>query len=189
MARNITVIPAKKNMTGESETNQTFHKIRMAAYCRVSTDQDEQLSSYENQVNYYTNYIEQNSEYELAGIYADEGISATNTKKREEFNRMITDCRAKKIDCIITKSISRFARNTLDCLNYVRKLKELRIGVTFEKENIDTLDAKGEVLLTIFSSLAQDENRSISENSTWGIRRRFENGQFTMSTKRFFGYF
>lgn len=160
----------------------------MAAYCRVSTDQEEQLSSYENQVNYYKNYIKQNPNYELAGIYADEGISGTNTKKRDEFNRMIADCRAHKIDRIITKSISRFARNTLDCLNYVRELKELGIGVIFEKENIDTLDAKGEVLLTILSSLAQDESRSISENSTWGIRRRYENGKFGMSTKRFLGY-
>lgn len=160
----------------------------MAAYCRVSTDQEEQLSSYENQVNYYKSYIQQNPMYEFAGIYADEGISGTNTKKREEFNRMIADCRARKIDRIITKSISRFARNTLDCLNYVRELKELGIGVIFEKENIDTLDAKGEVLLTILSSLAQDESRSISENSTWGIRRRYESGKFGMSTKRFLGY-
>lgn len=160
----------------------------MAAYCRVSTDQEEQLSSYENQVNYYKSYIKQNPIYELAGIYADEGISGTNTKKREEFNRMIKDCRDKKIDRIITKSISRFARNTLDCLNYVRELKELGVGIIFEKEAINTLDAKGEVLLTILSSLAQDESRSISENSTWGIRRRFESGQFKMSTKRFLGY-
>jgi len=188
MARNITVIPARQSTTGASDLNQETKKIRMAAYCRVSTDQEEQLSSYENQVNYYTQYIEQNSIYELAGVYADEGISGTNTKKRDEFNRMIADCRERKIDRIITKSISRFARNTLDCLNYVRELKELGIGIIFEKENIDTLDAKGEVLLTILSSLAQDESRSISENSTWGIRRRFENGQFTISTKRFLGY-
>ena len=160
----------------------------MAAYCRVSTDQEEQLLSYENQVNYYTTYINENPLYEYAGTYADEGISATNTKKRDEFNRMITDCRAGKIDMIITKSISRFARNTLDCLNYVRELKELGIGIIFEKENINTLDAKGEVLLTILSSLAQDESRSISENSTWGIRRRFEIGKHKMSTKRFLGY-
>lgn len=160
----------------------------MAAYCRVSTDQEEQLLSYENQVRYYTNYINENQMYEYAGTYADEGISATNTKKRDEFNRMITDCREGKIDIIITKSISRFARNTLDCLNYVRELKELGIGIIFEKENINTLDAKGEVLLTILSSLAQDESRSISENSTWGIRRRFETGQHKMSTKRFLGY-
>lgn len=146
----------------------------MAAYCRVSTDQEEQLSSYENQVNYYTNYIMNHPNYELIGVYADEGITGTSTKKRENFKKMIADCEAGKIDRIIVKSISRFARNTLDCLNYVRRLKELGIGVTFEKENIDTLDAKGEVLLTILSSLAQDESRSISENSTWGIRKRFE---------------
>ena len=175
-------------MIRASGTDQSYHKIRLAAYCRVSTDQEEQLSSYENQVNYYKNYIQQNPNYEFAGIYADEGITGTNTKKRDEFNRMIADCRAHKIDRIITKSISRFARNTLDCLNYVRELKELGIGVIFEKENIDTLDAKGEVLLTILSSLAQDESRSISENSTWGIRRRYENGKFGMSTKRFLGY-
>ena len=160
----------------------------MAAYCRVSTDQGEQLLSYENQVNYYTNYISENPLYEYAGTYADEGISGTNTKKRDEFNRMIADCRAGKIDMIITKSISRFARNTLDCLNYVRELKDLGIGIIFEKENINTLDAKGEVLLTILSSLAQDESRSISENCTWGIRRRFETGKHKMSTKRFLGY-
>ena len=160
----------------------------MAAYCRVSTDQEEQLLSYENQVRFYTESINRNPEYECAGIYADEGISGTNTKKRDEFNRMIMDCRAGKIDRIITKSISRFARNTLDCLNYVRELKGLGIGVTFEKEAIDTLDAKGEVLLTILSSLAQDESRNISENSTWGIRKRFEIGQHKMSTKRFLGY-
>ena len=160
----------------------------MAAYCRVSTDQEEQLLSYENQVNYYTKFIKDNPLYTFAGVYADEGISATNTKKREEFNRMIADCRDGKIDMIITKSISRFARNTLDCLNYVRELKELGIGILFEKENINTLDAKGEVLLTILSSLAQDESRSISENSTWGIRRRFETGKHKMSTKRFLGY-
>ena len=133
-------------------------------------------------------YISENPLYEYAGTYADEGISGTNTKKRDEFNRMIVDCRAGKIDMIITKSISRFARNTLDCLNYVRELKDLGIGIIFEKENINTLDAKGEVLLTILSSLAQDESRSISENCTWGIRRRFETGKHKMSTKRFLGY-
>ena len=109
----------------------------MAAYCRVSTDREEQLLSYENQLRYYKNYIESNPNYEFAGIYADEGITATNTKKRDNFNRMIADCRNSKIDRIITKSISRFARNTLDCLNYVRELKSLGIGVIFEKENIN----------------------------------------------------
>ncbi|WP_334301399.1 recombinase family protein [Lientehia hominis] len=131
----------------------------------MSTDQEEQLLSYENQVRFYTESINSNPEYECAGMYADEGISGTNTKKRDEFKRMI-----------------------LDCLNYVRELKGLGIGVTFEKEAIDTLDAKSEVLLIILSSLAQDERRNISENSTWGIRKRFEIGQHKMSAKRFFGY-
>lgn len=188
MARNITVIPAKQNSTAGKGRAVPRKKLRVAAYCRVSSDQEEQLLSYENQVWFYTESINSNPEYECAGIYADEGISGTNTKKRDEFNRMILKCRAGKIDRIITKSISRFARNTLDCLNYVRELKGLGIGVTFEKEAIDTLDAKGEVLLTILSSLAQDESRNISENSTWGIRKRFEIGQHKMSTKRFLGY-
>ena len=125
MARSITVIPAKQISTAESGTAQSVQKLKMAAYCRVSTDQEEQLLSYENQVNYYTNYISENPLYEYAGTYADEGISGTNTKKRDEFNRMIADCRSGKIDMIITKSISRFARNTLDCLNYVRELTEM----------------------------------------------------------------
>lgn len=160
----------------------------MAAYCRVSTDQLEQLSSYEAQVNYYTAFINNSPEYEFAGVFADEGISGTNTKKREQFNKMIEECKAGKIDVIITKSISRFARNTLDCLNFVRMLKEFGIGVIFEKENINTLDAKGEVLLTILSSLAQDESRSISENSTWGIRRKFEQGKVLVNCTKFLGY-
>lgn len=120
MAKNITVIPAKVNMTNLAEKLEPQQK-RMAAYCRVSTDQAEQLSSYEAQVNYYTNFINGHPDYEMAGIYADEGISGTNTKKREQFLKMIEDCKKGKIDMIITKSISRFARNTLDCLNYVRQ--------------------------------------------------------------------
>ena len=187
MVKNITVIPAKTNRSSLAE-NLEPKKKRVAAYCRVSTDQEEQLSSYEAQVNYYTAYIENHPDYECAGIYADEGISGTNTKKREQFNRMIDDCKAGKIDMIITKSISRFARNTLDCLNFVRQLKDLEIGVTFEKENIFTLDSKGEVLLSILSSLAQDESRSISENSTWGIRRRFEQGKLHINHTKFLGY-
>lgn len=160
----------------------------MAAYCRVSTDQDEQLSSYENQVNYYRDFISKHEDYELVDIYADEGISATNTKKRDAFNRLIQDCRDGKVDRILVKSISRFARNTLDCIKYVRELKELGVGVTFEKENIDSLDSKGEVLLTILSSLAQDESRSISENATWGIRKKFERGEVRVNTTKFMGY-
>ena len=187
MAKNITFIPARVNDTSLAE-NLEPRKKKMAAYCRVSTDQVEQLSSYEAQVSYYTNYIENHPNYEMAGIYADEGISATNTKKREQFNKMISDCKDGKIDMIITKSISRFARNTLDCLNYVRELKELGVGVIFEKESINTLDSKGEVLITILASLAQDESRSISENCTWGIRRQFEQGKVRVNHKKFLGY-
>ncbi|WP_458860684.1 recombinase family protein [Streptococcus suis] len=171
-----------------SVQHQVRKKVNVAAYCRVSTDQDEQLSSYENQVNYYRDYISKHEDYELVDIYADEGISATNTKKRDAFNRLIQDCRAGKVDRILVKSISRFARNTLDCIKYVRELKELGVGVTFEKENIDSLDSKGEVLLTILSSLAQDESRSISENATWGIRKKFERGEVRVNTTKFMGY-
>lgn len=137
---------------------------------------------------YYTEYITEKPEYEMAGIYSDEGITATNTKKREGFMRMIADCDAGKIDMIITKSISRFARNTQDCLQYSRHLKNLGIGVFFEKENINTLDAAGELLFTILSSLAQEEARNISENCTWGVRRNFQNGKPTINYKRFLGY-
>ena len=187
MARNITVIPARANRTSLAEAI-TRPKKKVAAYCRVSTDQAEQLSSFEAQVNYYTTYINGNNDYELAGIYADEGISGTSTKKRTQFNKMIEDCKAGKINLIITKSISRFARNTLDCLNFVRLLKDLGVEVMFEKENIWTLDSKGEVLLSILSSLAQDESRSISESSTWGIRRRFEQGKLHINHTKFLGY-
>ena len=160
----------------------------MAAYCRVSTDQLEQLSSYEAQVQYYTTYICNHPDYKFAGIFADEGITGTSTKKREQFNKMIEDCKAGKIDVIITKSISRFARNTLDCLNYVRVLKELGVEVIFEKENLRTLDSKGEILLTVLSSLAQEESNSLSQSSTWGIRRRFEQGKVIVNHTKFMGY-
>jgi DNA invertase Pin-like site-specific DNA recombinase len=183
MARNITVIPARI-----SQNEYITQKKRVAAYCRVSTDSEEQLTSYEAQIDYYTNYINNHPDYELVFCYADEGITGTNTKKRDQFNKMVDDCKAGKIDMIITKSISRFARNTLDALNYVRMLKDLGVGIMFEKESINTLDSKGEVLLTILSSLAQDESRSISENSTWGIRRRFEQGRVIVNHTKFMGY-
>ena len=187
LSRNVTVIPARRRV-GNTVNEQEKPKLRVAAYCRVSTDSEEQATSYDAQVAHYTHFIEKNSEWELAGIFADDGISGTNTKKREEFNRMIEACMAGNIDMIITKSISRFARNTLDCIKYVRELNELGVGVTFEKENIDSLDSKGEVLLTILSSLAQDESRSISENATWGIRKKFERGEVRVNTTKFMDY-
>lgn len=182
----VSVIPAKPMQVIKGLPKGT--KKRVCAYCRVSTDTEEQLTSYETQVTYYENYIKSKPEYEFAGIFADEGITATNTKRRNEFKRMIDAGLAGQFDMIITKSISRFARNTLDCLKYVRLLKDKGIGVYFEKENIDTLDSKGEVLLTILSSLAQDESRNISENSRWGIVRRFQQGKIRVNHKRFLGY-
>ncbi len=163
-------------------------KKRVAAYARVSTDQDEQLSSYEAQVDFYTRYINNNPEWEFVAVYADEGISGTNTKKRDGFNCMVADALSGKIDLILTKSISRFARNTVDTLTTIRKLKEKGVEVYFEKENIYTLDSKGEIMLTIMSSLAQEESRSISENVTWGKRRSMEEGKVSFACKHFLGY-
>ena len=163
-------------------------RLRVAAYARVSTDEEEQLSSYEAQVDYYTRYIQSNPEWTFVEVYADEGLSGTNTRKRRNFNRMIDDALAGKIDRIVTKSVSRFARNTVDTLTTIRKLKEKGVGVTFEKENIDTLDSKGELLITIMSSLAQEESRSISENVTWGWRKRISDGKVSVAYSHFLGY-
>lgn len=186
-ARAITVIPPTANRF-TSETPNVAVKKRVAAYARVSTDSEEQLTSYEAQVDYYTKYIHERSDWIFAGIYTDEGISATNTKKRDGFKQMVSDALAGKIDLIVTKSVSRFARNTVDSLVTVRQLKEKGVEVYFEKENIYTLDSKGELLITIMSSLAQEESRSISENVTWGQRKRFADGKVSMPYKRFLGY-
>lgn len=159
----------------------------MAGYARVSTDHEDQTTSYEAQVDYYTNYIKSRDDWEFAGLYSDEGISATNTKHRDGFNQMIFDAMAGKIDLIITKSVSRFARNTVDSLSTIRKLKEHNIECYFEKENIWTFDSKGELLLTIMSSLAQEESRSISENVTWGQRKRMADGKVSFAYSRFMG--
>lgn len=181
------VIPAKPQV-GNNIKQSEKPKLRVAAYCRVSTDSDEQATSYEAQIEHYTEYIKSHPEWTLAGIFADDGISGTNTKKREEFNRMITECDAGNIDMIITKSISRFARNTLDCLKYIRQLKEKNIPVFFEKENINTLDAKGEVLITIMASLAQQESQSLSQNVKMGIQYRYQQGKVQVNHNRFLGY-
>lgn len=185
--KSITVIPARKRV-GNTVTAEAKPKLKVAAYCRVSTDSDEQASSYEVQVEHYTQFIQKNSGWELAGIFADDGISGCNTKKRSKFNRMIEECMAGKIDMIITKSISRFARNTLDCLKYIRELKEKNIPVFFEKENINTMDSKGEVLLTIMASLAQQESQSLSQNIKLGLQYRYQNGEVQVNHNRFLGY-
>lgn len=187
MSKNITVIPARRRV-GNTVNKEEKPKLKVAAYCRVSTDSDEQATSYEAQVEHYTNFIQKNDEWEFAGIFADDGISGTNTKKREEFNRMIEECMAGHIDMIITKSISRFARNTLDCLKYIRQLKEKNIPVFFEKENINTMDSKGEVLLTIMASLAQQESESLSKNVKLGLQFRYQNGEVQVNHNRFMGY-
>lgn len=187
LAQNITVIPARRKVGTQKATEQV-QKTRVAAYCRVSTEFDEQESSYEVQVAHYTSFIEGKPDWTLAGVYADDGISGTNTSKREAFNRMIDDCKAGKIDMIITKSISRFSRNTVDCLKYTRQLKELNIAVFFEKENINTMDAKGEVLITIMASLAQQESQSLSQNVKLGFQYRYQQGQITVNHNRFLGY-
>ena len=184
--KNITVIPARKTAKGAPLVSQ--QKLKVAAYCRVSTDSDEQATSYDAQIKYYTELIENNPEWTLAGIFADEGISGTNTKKRDEFNRMIEECKVGNIDMVLTKSISRFARNTLDCLKYIRLLKEKGIAVYFQKENINTLDAKGEVMITIMASLAQQESESISKNVKLGIDFRNKQGKVQVNHNRFLGY-
>lgn len=163
-------------------------KRKVAGYARVSTDHDDQFSSYTAQVDYYTNYIKGRDDWEFVNVYTDEGITGTSTKRREGFKRMIADALDGKIDLIVTKSVSRFARNTVDSLTTIRQLKENGTEVYFEKENIWTFDAKGEVLLTIMSSLAQEESRSISENCTWGQRKRFADGKVTVPFKNFLGY-
>ena len=184
---NVTIIPARRQV-GNNVKQAEQPKLRVAAYCRVSTDSDEQETSYETQVSHYTEYIKSHPEWELAGIFADDGISGTNTKKRDEFNRMIDECMAGNIDMVITKSISRFARNTLDCLKYIRLLKDKNIAVWFEKESINTMDSKGEVLITIMASLAQQESQSLSQNVKLGLQYRYQQGKVQVNHNHFLGY-
>ena len=171
-AKKISMIPAKVQYDRNVKLSEK--KMKVAAYCRVSTELEEQDSSYEAQVEYYTSKISENENWKNAGIYADDGKSGTNTKKRADFNAMIQDALAGKIDMILTKSVSRFARNTVDSLVTIRKLKEKNVAVVFEKEGINTLEGTGEILITILSSLAQEESRNISENIRWGVVRKFQ---------------
>ena len=186
-AKNVTVIPATLNIHTKTPTTERVRR-RVAAYARVSTDSEEQLTSYEAQVDYYTKFIRENPDWDFVEVYTDEGISAVNTKRRDGFNRMIRDALAGKIDLIVTKSVSRFARNTVGSLTTIRKLKEAGCECFFQKENIMTFDSKGELLITIMSSLAQEESRSISENVTWGQRKRFADGKVSIPYGQFLGY-
>ena len=184
-ASNVTVIPAKQQT---ANNRSQYKQLRVAAYCRVSTEMEEQQNSYQVQIEYYTNLINQKKEWTLAGIFADEGISGTQTKKRTEFNRMIRMCKQKKIDLVITKSISRFARNTVDCLEYVRQLKDMSIGVIFEKENINTLTMTSEFMIALYGSFAQAESESISKNVSLGVQMAMREGKVRYSYKRWLGY-
>ena len=188
--RTVTVIPPRARALPGMPTLSARPK-RVAAYARVSTNSEEQLTSYEAQVKHYTEYIkcrEHTDNWQFVSVYTDRGITGTSTVRREGFNRMMQDALAGKIDLIITKSVSRFARNTVDTLTAIRRLKEHGVEVYFEEQNIYTLDGKGELLLTIMSSIAQEESRNISENVTWGIRKRFADGKVSMPYKRFMGY-
>lgn len=169
-------------------TLDEFKKTKVAAYARVSTDKDEQQNSLQAQKDYFTMLIKSNVTWEFAGIYYDDGISGLTHKNRDGFNNMVEDALNEKIDLIITKSISRFARNTLDSLEILRKLKDKGVGVYFQKENINTLDGKGEFVLTLMSSFAQEESRSISENITWGKRKSFAKGKVSVPFTHFLGF-
>ncbi len=184
--KNISIIPPQPEY--DRSIKVQYKALRVAAYCRVSTLLEQQEGSYEAQISYYTEKIKSNPNWKMAGIYADDGKSATNTKKRDDFNAMIEDCLAGKIDMVITKSVSRFARNTVDCLQNIRKLKEKNVAIFFEKEGVNTLEGSGELLITILSSQAQEESRNLSENTRWGLVRRFENGIMSINHNKFMGY-
>ena len=187
MERTVRHIPASRPKAAGAKT-RLHGRQRVAAYCRVSTDSEEQINSYDAQKAYYTQKIEESPEWELAGIFADEGITGTSMKKRKEFNRMITACKRGSIDLILTKSLSRFARNTVDCLETVRMLKARGIGVIFEKENINTLTESSEFLITLFSGFAQAESESLSANIQLGIRMAMKEGKVNFHYKSMLGY-
>ena len=182
----ITVKPA--TFISQQSKLPSVKKRKVAGYARVSTDQDEQQNSYETQIAYYTQYIAGREDWEFVKMYSDEGISGTNTKHRLGFKEMVEDALDGKIDLILTKSVSRFARNTVDSLSTVRQLKDAGVEIYFEKENIWTFDSKGELLITIMSSLAQEESRSISENVTWSKRKLAAEGKVTFSYQTVLGF-
>lgn len=183
--KTVSIIPANPITLQERARKK---KLQVAAYCRVSTDQEEQQSSYQAQIDYYTAKINGNKDWTLAGIFADEGITGTSAKKRTEFLKLMKLCEKGKVDLVLTKSISRFSRNTLDCLGYIRKLKEKGIPIIFEKEGINTMQMASEMTISLLGSFAQAESESISKNVTWGKRQSFKNGNVTFQYSRFLGY-
>ena len=185
---NMRIIEIPASMRESAGRKSAVRKLRVAAYCRVSTEEEEQQGSFEIQKLYYTEKINSTPEWEVAGIYADDGISGVHTKKRDGFNQMIQDCKKRKIDLILTKSISRFARNTLDSIQYVRMLKQMGIAVVFEKENINTATMNSEMILTVLSAFAQAESESISQNVARGKRMGYKHGKFAFPYGRIIGY-
>ena len=183
--KTITVIEPKQALLVDKAK---YQQTRMAAYCRVSTDSAEQKTSYETQKQVYTDMIARRKDWTMVGIYADEGISGTRADKRPEFNKMIKDCLAGKIDYIITKSVSRFARNTVECLEFVRMLKARNIGILFEEQNIDTFKCDSELYLVIYAGFAQSESESMSKNITWAFRKNFEDGKVVFNYSKMVGY-
>ena len=183
--KTVTIIEPQQNLLVDREK---YHQKRTAAYCRVSTGSEEQLTSYKTQMAVYTEMIAENPEWEFAGLYADEGISGTRADKRPQFTKMINDCLNGKIYMIITKSVSRFARNTVECLEYVRMLKARGIGIIFEEQNINTLKTDSELYLVIYAGFAQSESESMSKNITWAFRKNFENGKAGFCYSHFLGY-
>lgn len=183
--KTVTLIEPKKSFVVDKEK---YRQKRVAAYCRVSTDSEEQYTSYTNQMKVYTEMINANKEWEFAGLYADEGISGTKADKRPQFKKMIDDCYKGKIDYIITKSVSRFARNTVECLKYVRILKAKGIGIYFEEQQLDTIKTDSELYLVIYAGFAQSESESISKNITWTYRKKFEEGSPVFQYKKLLGY-
>ena len=183
--KKVTVIEPKRSTLVDKGK---YDQRRVAAYCRVSTDSEEQLTSYENQMKAYTEMIGKRTDWRFAGMYADEGISGTRADKRPEFKKMIHDCLSGKIDYIITKSVSRFARNTVECLDIVRMLKARGIGIFFEEQNIDTLKSDSELYLVIYAGFAQSESESISKNIIWTYRKNFEEGKAIFRYKNLLGY-
>ena len=184
-APNVIVIPAKVETPQEQEKKR---HLRVAAYCRVSTDSEEQLSSYENQLSYYTEKIMKEPGWTMAGVFADEGITGTSTCKRKEFLRMIRQCRQGKIDMILAKSVSRFARNTVDTLNFTRELRSLGIPVIFEEQNINSIYPESEFLITLHGAFAQAESESTSSRVRWGKQQAMRSGHVTINYKNLLGY-
>ncbi len=184
--KSVSVIPAKKHLERSVKLEQ--RTVRVAAYCRVSTLHEEQENSYEEQIKHFESFIRNHPKWKMAGIFADEGKSGTGKEKRPQFSAMIQQCLKGKIDVVLTKSVSRFARNTVDCLETIRLLKSKNIPVLFEKEGINTMEATGELLITILSSQAQEESRNLSENIQWALKRKFEHGEVALNHTNFLGY-